>query len=94
MDSTAVILPIYVLLCSYIQYIIDLKETLRSWVNLNTSFKKPDLICVNNQALDNIKRFHQMFSLSLPCRKYFLTQIHLCDYSKYLSMYPFSNISL
>lgn len=58
MDSTAVILPIYVLLCSYIQYIIDLKETLRSWVNLkqknnscrktNTSFKKQDLICVNN----------------------------------------------
>lgn len=35
-----------------------------------------------------------MFSLSLHCRKYFLTQIHLCDYSKYLSMYPFSNISL
>lgn len=34
MDSTAVILPIYVLLCSYIQYNIDLKETLRSWVNL------------------------------------------------------------
>lgn len=35
-----------------------------------------------------------MFSLFLPCRKYFFTQIHLCDYSKYLSMYPFSNISL